>query len=163
VGSEIFGVILGAMGSIASLISLIFSISKGRESIKLSVSLLLVVFLTGTSSYFSYQYYKVTQPEYIKTQKMTQLRASAKSFISQHPTFRSYWEEGINEGVAKSGLIVLEMHKDLFPENYASIKSDIEKDIAYSKEHRDSSGQRQSLEAAAELIYSTMTTLAGGS
>ncbi len=159
--TELFGVLLGAMGSIASLISLIFSIAKGKESIRLSVSLLVIVCLTGTSSYFSYKYYEVTQPEYIKAKKIENLKASAKAFVEQHPSFRSYWKAGENEGIAKSGVIVLEMHKDLFPDNYKSIKADIEKDISYSKKHRDQAAQRQSLEAAAQTIYSTMKTLAG--
>lgn len=158
---DLFGVVLGAMGSIASLVSLLFSISKGKESIRISIALFLIMCLTGTSSYFSYNYYKVTQPTYIKSQKIKELKKSAQSFIKQHPSFRDYWNEGKNEGIAKSGLIVLELHKDIFPDNYDSIKKDIEKDIAYSKEHRDESGQRQSLEAAAQAIYSTMQTLAG--
>jgi hypothetical protein len=53
------------------------------------------------------------------------------------------------------------MHKSRFPDNYASIKADIENDVKFSKQHRDKSEQRQSLESAAQTIYSTIKTLAG--
>lgn len=55
--------------------------------------------------------------------------------------------------IANSGVSVLEVHKDLFPENYESIKADIERDIESSKKHRNQSG---ALEAAAQTIYKTM-------
>ncbi|EPW3765988.1 hypothetical protein ACWI58_001371 [Vibrio fluvialis] len=159
--SELFGVILGAMGSIASLVSLIFSFGKIHESKVIPLALILILGLTASSSYFSYQYYEVTQPEYIHAKKMEQLRDSARSFIKQYPSYRDYWDEGANEGIAKSGLLVLEVHKELFPETYESMKNDIKKDIDYSKQYRDQSGQRQALENVAQAVYSTMKTLAG--
>ena len=158
---DLFGVVLGVMGAIASLISLVFTVAKGRNSTALSISLALIFILTCTSSFFSYKYYKVTQPEFIKAKQIESLTKSAKTFIMEYPSFRYYWEEGENEGIAKSGLLILEMHKNLFPDNYETIKADIEKDIEYSKEHRNESGQRHALKSAAQTIYSTMRTLAG--
>lgn len=159
--TEIFGFVLGIMGALASLILLIYTITKEKKQLALIISLILILILTGTSSFFSYKYYSVTQPEYIKTRQLESLTQSAKNFIDEYPSFRDYYDEGENEGIAKSGLVILEMHRELFPDSYETIKADIELDIKYSKENRDKSGQSQSLETAAQTIYSTMRTLAG--
>ncbi|MFQ5753401.1 MAG: hypothetical protein ACE5HI_15535 [bacterium] len=160
--NDFFGVIFGAMGSAGSLISLIFSLTKGKENWKLSASLAVIMLLTGTSAYFSYRYYEVTKSENIKQKMRGNLETDAQAFLNQYPTFTSYWNSGQNEGIAKSGLLILEMYKDLYPENYDKIKSDIYEDVNFAQEHRDESQQRQAMKNAAENVYHIFKTLAAG-
>ena len=147
--SDLFGIILGAMGATASLISLIYSLTKRKENWRLSTALVVIMLLTGTSAYFSYRYYEVTNAENIERRKREDLRVSAQAFLNQYPTFTSYWNSGQNEGIAKSGLLILEMYSDLYPESYHQIKLDIQADVSFAQEHRNESLQRQAMKNAA--------------
>lgn len=147
---ELFGSALSALGSIASLISIIFIVK--RENKRIFIALLLILALTTSSSYYSYKYFQSTNDKYILETKKFEFKSAAKSFVNTYPSL-SYWEPGQNEGVANSGLLLLEMYKDLFPETYLKIKKDFENDTNFSKENRDQAGQRQSLETAAKNIY----------
>ena len=150
------------MGFAVSFTSLIFSLPKRKENWKISISLAVIMLLTGTSAYFSYRYYQVTKPENVKQKMRGNLQTDAQAFLNQYPTFTSYWNSGQNEGIAKSGLLILEMYKDLFLENYNVIKSDIYEDVNFAQEHRDQSQQRQAMKNAAENVYHIFKTLAPG-
>lgn len=158
--TELFGIILGAMGSVASLISLLFSLQRHTSRL-ISMSLALILLLTGTSSYFSYQYYQISKIGVIKQKQRELMQTTIRSFLDDYPTSPSYWNPGQNEGIVKSGLIILEMNKELFPETYDKIKSDIEKDMVYAQQHRDQQEHRQAIKVAADNIYFVLKTLSG--
>ena len=129
---EPFGSILGAVGSIASLISFFFS-WKFSETWGLRVSLFFVFILAGFSSYFSYQYYESTKPEIVRQQKQKELRIAVKEFIGNDSLYASYFSPGESEGIINSGLIILEQYKELFPEQYLRIKQQIISELKYAK------------------------------
>lgn len=157
---ELYGSILGALGSIASIVSLVAA-WRTNPSWLLRFSFFLVFSLTTSSAYFSYQYYQVTKPEAVRAAKQAELNAAAKRFITNNQMTTSYWVPGENEGIIKSGLILLELYKELYPDAYARIKSDIDADLDYAKKHRDEQQHRQSMETAAKSIIKTIKTLAG--
>jgi F0F1-type ATP synthase membrane subunit a len=111
---EPFGSILGAAGSIASLISLYFC-WKISETWGLRISLIFVLLLAGCSSYFSFQYYESTKPELVRQKKQQELREAIKKFINEDSLHASYYEPGESEGLINSGLIILEQYKELYP------------------------------------------------
>jgi hypothetical protein len=158
---EPFGSILGALGSIASFISA-FALWKQRTSWVLPAALLLIFALTALSSYFSYQYFQLTQPVVVRRAKQDALRSSIQAFLAKYPTAPSYWEPGQNEGIIKSGLIILELHKDLFPDSYAKIRSDVDADISFAQQHRDGQDQRAAMYTAAKNVLTVLKALAGG-
>lgn len=154
---ELFSVVIGGMGSVASLVTLIFAIKK--DNTQTAISLALILTLTATSSIFSYKYYVATNKEYILENKRAELRETATSFINKYPEFTNYWNEGQNEGIANSGIIVLEMYRDLFPENYERIRNNTQQDIEKAKNATMDSQKREFLEGSAENIYLLMKTL----
>ena len=157
---ELYGSILGALGAIASIVSLAAA-WRAHPSWLLRFSFFLIFALTTSSAYFSYQYYQVTKPEMVRAAKQAELTAAAKKFISNNQMTTSYWVPGENEGIIKSGLILLELYKELYPDAYVRIKSDIDADLDYAQKHRDEQEQRQSMETAAKSIIKTIKTLAG--
>lgn len=157
---ELYGSILGALGSIASIVSLA-AVWRAHPSWLLRFSFVVIFSLTASSAYFSYQYYQVTKPEIVRAAKQAELNAAAKRFISNNQMTTSYWVSGENEGIIKSGLILLELYKELYPDTYARIKSDIDADLDYAQKHRDGQEQRQAMETAAKSIIKTIKTLAG--
>lgn len=157
---EPFGSILSALGSIASIASLA-AIWKAERGWLLRSAFISIFILTATSSYLSYQYYELTQPEGIRESKQIELRAAIKEFLSKTPINSSYWEPGQNEGIIKSGLIILELYRDLFPETYLRIKKDIDADITYAQQYRDKEEQRRALDTAAKSILTTLKALSG--
>jgi len=158
---EPFGSILGALGSIASLVSLV-TLWKQGQSKALRGALLIVFVLTGLSSYLSYQYFQVTQPEAVLRAKQGALRSSIQAFLSKNAIEPSYWEPGHNEGIVKGGLIILELNKELFPDSYARIRADIEADMAFVQQHRNQEEHRLAMDAAAKNIITILRALAGG-
>lgn len=91
---DLFGAIFGAVGSAASLVGVIFSIYKKQRDWAIIISFILITIMSGTASFFSYKYFKVTQPDYIKEKKMIRLAVAAKVFVEQYPTFTDYWKAG---------------------------------------------------------------------
>lgn len=157
---ELYGSILGAIGSVASIISLIVFWSN-NDSLRLRGALFTILILTGLSTYFSYNYYVTTQPEIVRGAKQAELRKAAKKFLADNRYYSSYWNTGKNEGFIKSGLILLELYKELYPDTYQRIKSDVNLDMAYAQNFRDKAHQRQSMQTAAESIRMTIKSLAG--
>jgi hypothetical protein len=157
---ELYGSILAALGSIASLISLV-SVWKGHEQKLLRFSFILIFVLTTSSAFFSYKYYESTKPEVVRAARHAELKSAARLFLSNKPLNPSYFEPGENEGIIKSGLILLELYKDLYPETYARIKTDIESDLKYAQSHRNKSEQRESLDSAAKAILKVISILSG--
>jgi len=151
-----YGIILGAIGSMASILALVLQLYKEKKQHKLTFLLVLILILTCSSSYLSYKYYETTQPERIRMKKQESLSESAKSFIDTYPSFRSYWDAGENEGIAKSGLLILEMHQDLFPETYIQIKNDLEEDLKFGREFRNQEEQRFTSQTSAKQIYNIL-------
>jgi hypothetical protein len=158
--TELFGVILGAMGAVASLIMLLFFL-KQHASWQITVSLAIIILLTGTSSFFSYQYYQISKREIVEQRQRELMQATIRSFEYTFSTPPYSDAPGRNKGIVKSGLIILEMNKNLFPETYVKIKSDIEKDIAYTQQYRDKYKQRPVMQKAAESIYFILKALSG--
>lgn len=159
---DYFGSILGAIGSIASLVSLI-AFWRSESAWRLRIALIIIVILTASSSYLSYQYYAATRPEIVRQERQQALRKAAQTYIQTNSLTTSYWQPGVNEGIVKSGLAILEVYKEVIPETYASIKLDIEEDMNFGQQHRDKEEQRQALETAAKNMITLFKfkTLAG--
>lgn len=159
---EPFGSILGALGSIASLVSLVALWKKG-QGWALRLALCAIFGLTGFSAVLSFRYFQATRPEAIRLAKQVALRGSVKEFLRSNSIDASYWSPGQNEGIVKSGLILLEMNKDLFPDSYSRIRADIDADIAFAQQHRDSQEQRVAMDVAAKNMLTLLKALAGDS
>lgn len=159
---EPFGSILGAVGSVASLISLYLS-WKVSESWGLRISLAFVVLLAGLSSYLSYQYYDSTKPEMLRQKKQQELRTAVKEFIDGDRLNASYYQPGESEGIINSGLIILEQYKELYPEQYQRIKDQIESDLQSAKSisDRKSPAYRELMEQTGVSMGVTLKRLAG--
>jgi hypothetical protein len=157
---EPFGTILGALGSIASLVSLV-ALWKTNKPWLLRGLLVLVFVLTALSSFFSFKYFTITQPEAVRKAKQVELKSAVQAFLKDNPIQPSYWEPGQNEGIIKSGLIILELHKDLFPDSYSKIREDIKADIEFAQQHRDTQNNRDAMDAAAKNILTILKALAG--
>jgi len=161
---EPFGSILGAAGSIASLISLYFC-WKISETWGLRISLIFVLLLAGCSSYFSFQYYESTKPELVRQKKQQELREAIKKFINEDSLHASYYEPGESEGLINSGLIILEQYKELYPEQYLRIKQQVESELQRAKEinDRESSSYRELMNQTGKSMGVTLKKLAGAS
>lgn len=157
---EPFGTILGALGSIASLVSIVALWSTYKPWLLRSLLILVFVF-TALSSFFSFKYYTTTQPEAVRKAKQAELKSSIQAFLKDNPIQPSYWEPGQNEGIVKSGLIILELNKDLFPDSYSKISEDIKVDIEFAQQHRDTQNNREAMDAAAKNILTILKALAG--
>lgn len=157
---DLFGSILGAMGSIASLVSLI-AFWRSASAWRLRVSLILIVILTASSSYFSYQYYASTRTGIVRQERQQALREAANNFIQTNSLTTSYWQPGVNEGIVKSGLAILEVYNDVIPDTYTLIRFDMGEDVKFGKQHRDKEEQRQALDNAAKTMITLFKTLAG--
>lgn len=94
--------------------------------------------------------------------KQVELQSSIKVFLAKYPAEPTYWEPGQNEGIVKSGLIILELNKDLFPESYAKIRGDIDADMAFVQQHRDKQEHRAAMNAAAKNVITILRALASG-
>ena len=161
---EPFGSILGALGSVASLISLYFC-WKISEKWWLRISLFLVFILAGLSSYFSYQYYESTKPEVVRQNKQKELRLAVKEFINGTSFHASYYEPGESEGIINSGLIILEQYKELYLDQYERIKNGIESELKRAKEidDRQSIEYRDLMKQTGKSMGVTLEKLAGAS
>lgn len=161
---EPFGSILGAVGSVASLISLYFC-WKISETWGLRISLFFVFILAGCSSYFSFQYYESTKPEIVRQNKQKELRVAVKEFINGTSLHASYYEPGESEGIINSGLIILEQYKELYPDQYLRIKQQIESELRRAKEidDRQSIAYRELMEQTGKSMGVTLKKLAGAS
>jgi hypothetical protein len=77
------------------------------------------------------------------------------------PQSPSLYSPGKNEGIVKSGLIILEMNKELYPDSYSMIRSDVQKELLYVQEHRDNN--REVIYNLAENLYLVLKALSGKS
>lgn len=93
--------------------------------------------------------------------KQTELRAAVQAFLSKTALESDYWEPGQNEGIVKSGLIILELNKELFPDSYNKIRADVDADIAFVQQRRGTEQHRQVMDAAAKNMLATLSALAG--
>lgn len=156
---DILSTILGAVGSVASIVSLLFYWKGDKKIVK--VLMFVVVITTGAATIFSYKYYQSSQPDRIRKEKMDSLRSAIRSYIYGNKLSSNYWNSGDNEGIINSGLAILEINKELFPDTYAKIKSDIESDLKFSQQHRDSGDERYAVSKAANNIVMTLKALSG--
>lgn len=157
---EPFGSILGALGSIASIISLVALWKKGGTWI-LRGLLLSVAALTVLSSYFSYQYFALTKPAVERLAKQESLRTAVQGFIKNNYAEVTQFDIGANEGIVNSGLIILEIHQELFPDTYKKIKSEFITDNEFVQNYRDKHEHRRASEVAAQRMLTLLKALAG--
>lgn len=109
----------------------------------------------------TYRYFQLSQPEVARQARQAALRSSAQAFLATNNLDPSYWDPGMNEGIVKGGLILLELNRDLFPDTYSKIRSDIDADLAFVQQHRDEQSHRAAMEAAAKNVVTIIRALAG--
>jgi hypothetical protein len=151
----LFGAILAAFGSIASVISLLRDVTGRREVAHgTKVLLFFIAVLTTASAAFSFMYYNSTNNERIQSRQWQAASDDAWEF------FRTYKYpiagfSGENEGIVRAGMIVFEKYKQLFPQNYERLVTDVEE---YRIRSRD--GDRVATLTSARMIYDSMRFLA---
>lgn len=152
-------IILGGLGSIASIIGLLTSIKNNREN-KNKILFSVIIVLTLTTTLLSYKYKRLTDDLLNSQLRKQNVKREAKSLLEKNPSFISYYEPGISEGVMYSTLTLLESNKDIFPETYVAYKKNVISKIEKADSETDIFKKREQLEIAGNSALQLLKALA---
>ena len=160
--------ILSILGSLASLITLIFAIGERNTTKKVRVLVVVVVILSLSTSYLLYKNseYESGSRRYVsvlfsQNLKKIQVEREASSLLSRMPSHVNKYEPGENEGIVYSVLRFLESRKNQTPELYKQFKENILSDVEAAKGLRGTEQHREIIEDAAKASLLLLSSMAG--
>lgn len=151
-------IILGGLGSIASIIGLMTSIKNEREK-KNKILFSVIIALTLTTTMLSYKYKRLTDDLLNIQLRKQNVKREAKSLLDKNPSVISYFEPGTSEGVMYSTLTLLESNKDIFPETYEAYKKNVISKIEKADSETDIIKKREQLEIAGNSALQLLKAL----
>jgi hypothetical protein len=153
--------ILSGIGSIASVISLIFSFRNSTTALRIKIMLMIILCLTVTTSILSYRNYVLSNHEGILRRRTEMASAEAAALLKTFPGVVYEYSSGDNEGIVYGGIAFLEKHKDLFPEAYSVIKANSVDDVKRAKAASSDIEYRSTMQRSAESTYRVLQSIAG--
>ena len=149
---------LGVIGSIASIVS--FYASTNLHATKLS-KVMMCISITSISIaiILSIQYQNVVRASYQRSAKIIELSITAEKFIRNNPPLVDYETSGASEGLARAGLAILEIYKEILPDTYIDTRKQIECDTVYAKDSHNPETIQKSLNHSAQTITKLFDTL----
>lgn len=151
--------IISITSSILSIAGFILSI-KYNDRIRNKVFYLLIIILTGATSYLYTQYKQVTDDRLNIERRKQEIKDEAKNILNSSPAYIDYWAPGENEGLLYSTLGLLERNRDIFPEIYEAYKENVMRKINIANDEDDLSKKREQLEIAGASALQLLKTLA---
>jgi flagellar motor component MotA len=142
-----FSIILGILGSTASIIGLIITVVK-RESLRNKVLFFIITLLTIFTAITSYNYAQVTNEKLKIEERIVKMKNEAKKMYNS--TYINYWSPGGSEGLAFSLLFLLEENKDIYPEMYDKYQKNVISKIEKANNENDMQKKREQMEIAGE-------------
>ena len=128
--------VVSNLGSIASIIGLIFIfVNKGAtHTIKVLISIVVILscytsYLIEKNTKYESAHYQRIANSFSKSMKERELSRQAKSLVGTLPVYTNSYKPGDNEGIIYITLRFMELHKEEFPELYARYKSNVLSDI----------------------------------
>lgn len=160
--------IISNVGSIASLIGLIFVYKENSSTKYVKALFILVVCLSFTTSYLIHQNNKYESAQYQKVaesfnQSMIQgrIEREAQTILENLPSTVNAFDPGENEGIVYSVLGFVEKHKNNYPELYHQYKTNILGDIDKAKELRGTAEYMDIMENAAKASIRMLSSMTG--
>jgi len=158
-GSLLFNVFL-FVGGVASVVSLLLGLRKYRRSV-LAVHVLLVVALSGFSSYSYFSYRAVQDAERAVAKRKEIARQEAASLLAGLRSDINYYQPGQGRGIALAGLAFLEQHRDLYPATFELAQATVRVDIEAAQKTVDTSEERHRMETAGVAMLEILRGIAG--
>ena len=160
--------IVSNLGSIASIIGLIFVFKEKNSTQLIKVLIVLVVILSCSTSYLiqknskyeSAQYQNISK-NFADNMKLRNIEKQASDLLSKFPSHISEYEPGQNEGIVYGVLRFLESNKEGYPELYLQFKSNILSDVEKAKGLRGTSEHQIIMKSAARASYQLLTSMSG--
>lgn len=156
--TDYLNIILGGLGSIASIIGLIIAFVKDISSRNKALYSIIVI-LTMSTTVLSYNYKKVMDEKVNVEIRKGQMRKDAKQILSKLPLVLNYLDAGENEGVIYSTLILLEANKDIFPDTYELFKQNVIQRIEKVNIETERAKKREQLELAGNSALQFLKSL----
>jgi len=148
--------VIGTLGSIASIITLIvyFRSENTRSLIKWLLGL--IVFLSIATAAVSYQNYLYSSEERRMTIRKEEAKIEAQQILNSFPSYISRSEKGKNEGIVNIGVTYLDKYSDIYPLSSKRIMTHLDEDIQAAKADRESRKHEEIMETAAQAIVQMM-------
>jgi hypothetical protein len=156
--TDYLNIILGGLGSIASIIGLTVAFIKDNN-IRNKVFYSIIVLLTISTTVVSYKYKKAIDDKLNIQLRKAQMKADAKQLLRNLPATISYFQAGENEGVIYSTLTLLEANKDIFPDTYDLFKQNVIKRLEKVNSETESSKKSEQLELAGNSALQFLKSL----
>ena len=137
--------IFGLLGSIASIVGLVMSVIK-RENIRNKVLYIIIIILTATTVWSSYEYKKLTNEKLRVEERKLSMKNDAKKMYEN--TSISYWSPEESEGLILSLLLLLEDNKDIYPEMYDIYRNNVISRIEKADNENDMQKKREQMQIA---------------